>query len=145
MITDRTFNEDGSLYYPSIDPTLKREPGVLSSTTNGTYSGVFGDTILVNGAPWPRMEVSNTCYRFRILNASNARAYELALDPPPPGGEPFVQVGSDGGLLQAPVSHDRILTSPGERFDVVVDFSRYRVGQEVTLRNLRGGRAGPPR
>jgi FtsP/CotA-like multicopper oxidase with cupredoxin domain len=138
VITDRTFNEDGSLYYPSIDPTLKREPGVLSSTTNGTYSGVFGDTILVNGAPWPRMEVSNTCYRFRILNASNARAYELALDPPPPGGEPFVQVGSDGGLLQAPVSHDRILTSPGERFDVVVDFSRYRVGQEVTLRNLRG-------
>jgi FtsP/CotA-like multicopper oxidase with cupredoxin domain len=137
VIADRTFNEDGSFYYPSIDPSLKGEPGVLSSATNGTYSGVFGDTILVNGAPWPQMEVSNTMYRFRILNASNARAYELALDPPPPGGEPLVQVGSDGGLLKAPIPHDRILTSPGERFDVVVDFSRYRVGQGVTLRNLR--------
>ena len=51
MIADRTFNEDGSFYYPSIDPSLKGEPGVLSSATNGTYSGVFGDTILVNGAP----------------------------------------------------------------------------------------------
>src|SRR3712207_5894228 len=138
VIADRTFNEDGSFYYPSIDPTLKSEPGVLSSATNGTYSGVFGDTILVNGAPWPQMDVSNTMYRFRILNASNARAYELALDPPPPGGKPFVQVGSDGGLLEAPIAHDRILTSPGERFDVVVDFSRYPVGQEVTLKNLRG-------
>jgi spore coat protein A len=138
VIADRTFNDDGSLYYPSIDPSLTEEPGVLSSATNGTYSGVFGDTILVNGAPWPLMELSNTMYRFRILNASNARAYELALDPPPPGGKPFVQVGSDGGLLETPISHDRILTSPGERFDVVVDFSRYRVGQEVTLKNLRG-------
>ncbi|HEU4495134.1 MAG TPA: multicopper oxidase domain-containing protein, partial [Rubrobacteraceae bacterium] len=51
---------------------------------------------------------------------------------------PFVQVGSDGGLLEAPIRHDRILVSPGERFDVVVDFSRYPVGKQVTLKNLRG-------
>jgi spore coat protein A len=56
--------------------------------------GVLGGTILVNGAPWPVLEVSNTRYRFRILNASNARRYELALQP---GNAPFVQVGSDGG------------------------------------------------
>ena len=49
-----------------------------------------------------------------------------------------MQVGSDAGLLEAPISHDTILASPGERFDVVVDFSRYQVGTEVTLRNLRG-------
>jgi spore coat protein A, manganese oxidase len=134
MICDRTFNEDGSFYYPSLDPTLMEEPGVLASSADG----VLGDTILVNGAPWPRMEVSNTRHRFRILNASNARVFELALDPPPPGGKPFVQVGSDGGLLEAPMEHDRILTSPAERFDVVVDFSRYPVGTEVTLKNVRG-------
>src|SRR5215211_254256 len=139
VITDRTFNEDGSLYYPSIDPSLTEEPGTLAPAING----FFGDTILVNGAPWPYLEVSNTSYRFRILNASNARFYDLVLDPPPPGGKSFVQVGSDGGLLEAPISHERILTSPGERFDVVVDFSRYRVGQEVTLRNLEG--EGPTR
>ncbi len=138
VISDRTFREDGSFYYPSLDPTLTEEPGVLASATNAVYSGVFGDTVLVNGAPWPIMEVSNTKYRFRILNASNARAYELALDPPPPGGEPLVQVGSDGGLLEAPVYHDSIVASPGERFDVVVDFARYPVGTEVTLKNVRG-------
>jgi spore coat protein A, manganese oxidase len=133
---DRTFEEDGSFYYPSVDPSL-REPGILASAMNG----MIGDTILVNGAPWPMMEVSNTKHRFRILNASNARIYDLALDPPPPGGKPFVQVGSDGGLLETPISHDRILTSPAERFDVVVDFSRYPVGTEVTMKNLEG--AGP--
>jgi len=137
VITDRTFLEDGSFYYPSIDPTL-REPGVLASATSGLSSGVLGDTVLVNGAPWPVLEVSNTMHRFRVLNASNARVYDLALDPPPPDGKPFVQVGSDGGLLEAPIPHDSIAAAPAERFDVVVDFSRYPVGAEVTLKNLRG-------
>src|SRR5215216_6641088 len=134
VIANRTFREDGSLYYPSIDPSLTEEPGTLAPAING----MFGDTILVNGAPWPYLELSNTHYRFRLLNASGARFYDLALEPPPPGGKPFVQIGSDGGLLEAPISHERILISPGERFDVVVDFSQYRVGQEVTLKNLEG-------
>ena len=134
VISDRTFEEDGSLYYPSLDPSLTDKPGTLASAING----YFGDTILVNGAPWPQLEVSNTRHRFRILNASNARVYDLALDPPPPGGKPFVQVGSDGGLIEAPVAHDRILSAPAERFDVVVDFSRYPVGTAVTMKNLQG-------
>ena len=136
VIQDRTFEEDGSFYYPSLDPSLTGEHGTLATAING----MFGDTILVNGAPWPYLEVSNTRYRFRVLNGSNARFYDLALDPPPPGGKPFVQVGSDVGLLEKPVAHGRILTSPGERFDVVVDFSRYDVGREVTLKNLEGQR-----
>jgi FtsP/CotA-like multicopper oxidase with cupredoxin domain len=138
VISDRTFKEDGSFYYPSIDPSLEGEPGVLVSQHNG----MRGDTLLVNGAPWPFMEVTNTRHRFRILNASNARDYGLALDPPPPGGKPFVQVGSDGGLLEAPVHHDLIRISPAERFDVVVDFSRYPVGTRVTLKN-REEQSGP--
>src|ERR671917_454132 len=134
VISDRTFRADGSFYYPSLDPTLQEEPGVLAHAANG----MFGDTVLVNGAPWPFLEVSNTMHRLRILNASNARSYDLALDPPPPGGRPFVQIGSDGGLLKAPVPHDSIVIAPAERFDVVVDFSRYPVGTEVTLKNRRG-------
>ncbi|MDQ3795647.1 MAG: hypothetical protein M3316_08295, partial [Actinomycetota bacterium] len=47
VIADRTFNEDGSLYYPSLDPSLKGEPGPLAPAING----MFGDTILVNGFP----------------------------------------------------------------------------------------------
>jgi spore coat protein A, manganese oxidase len=134
MICDRSFDEDGSFLYPSLDPSLRGEPGV-----KGRYmDGVLGDTILVNGVAWPVLEVSNTKYRFRILNASNARRYRLALDPGPSDGLPFAQVGSDGGLLGAPVSHRTIPIAPAERFDVVVDFPIYPVGTEVTLKNRLG-------
>ncbi|MFC7546014.1 multicopper oxidase family protein [Plantactinospora sp. GCM10030261] len=131
MICDRSFNEDGSLRYPAVDPSLAGEPGVT-----GTYmNGVLGDTILVNGAPWPYLEVSNTRYRFRVLNASNARRYKLRLDPAPGEGPSFVQVGSDLGLLGAPIGHQEIEIAQAERFDVVIDFSTYPIGTEVTLAN----------
>jgi spore coat protein A, manganese oxidase len=126
MITDRAFAEDGSFAYPSRSDG----PGV----ENDYMSGVLGDCVLVNGAPWPVMEVTNTSYRFRILNASNARRYRLALEP----GAPFVQIGSDQGLLPAPVSHDELRIAQAERFDVVVDFSRYQVGEEITMVNRLG-------
>jgi spore coat protein A, manganese oxidase len=134
MICDRSFDEDGSFLYPSLDPSLQGKPGV-----KGNYmEGVLGDVILVNGVPWPSMEVSNTRYRFRMLNASNARRYRLALDPGPSDGLPFVQVGSDGGLLGAPIFHRTIPIAPAERFDVVIDFSKYPVGTKVTLKNRLG-------
>src|SRR5215213_1926265 len=134
MLCDRAFGEGGSFLYPSLDPSLQGKPGV-----KGNYmEGVLGDVILVNGVPWPFMEVSNTRYRFRILNASNARRYRLALDPGPSDGLPFVQVGSDGGLLGAPISHRTIPIAPAERFDVVIDFSKYPVGTKVTLKNHFG-------
>jgi spore coat protein A, manganese oxidase len=134
MLCDRAFAADGSFDYPAVDPTLRDTPG-----TKGDFmSGVLGDCILVNGAPWPLLEVTNTRYRFRILNASNARRYQLALDPEPPGGSPFVQIGGDQGLLARPVAHDTIKIAQAERFDVVVDFSRYRVGDRITLTNRRG-------
>jgi FtsP/CotA-like multicopper oxidase with cupredoxin domain len=82
--------------------------------------------------------VDGARYRLRILNASNARRYRLALQVPGAPVLPMVQIGSDGGLLAAPVSHDAIETAPGERFDVVVDFSAVPVGTEVTLANTFG-------
>jgi spore coat protein A len=130
LICDRSFGADGSLIYPSPDPTLRQKPAVAMEY----MGGVLGDVILVNGAPWPKLEVGNTRYRFRILNASNARRYQLALEPGP-GAAPLVQIGSDGGLLAAPVAHRAIQIAPAERFDVVVDFSKYRVGTQVTLMN----------
>jgi spore coat protein A, manganese oxidase len=132
MICDRSFDEDGSFLYPSLDPSLRDEPGV----EDNYMDGVLGDTILVNGAPWPLMEVSAAKYRFRILNASNARRYELDLEPK--NNAPFVQVGSDGGLLGAPIAHRTIRIAQAERFDVVIDFSKYEVGAEVTLKNRLG-------
>jgi spore coat protein A len=130
-VCDRAFNGDGTLIYPALVPG----PGVRSAYGNG----VLGDVILVNGAPWPVLEVDASAYRFRIVNASNARRYEFALDP---GGD-LVQVGSDVGLLAKPVRHKTLPVAPAERFDVVIDFSAYPVGTEVTLRNtLESGNLG---
>ncbi|MFD6888693.1 multicopper oxidase family protein [Streptomyces sp. NPDC059957] len=133
MITDRSFAADGSFQYPWIDPQL-HTPGV----TDAYMNGVLGDVVLVNGAPWPVHETQRLRYRLRFLNASNARPYKLQLDPQPEGGGGFVQVGSDGGLLDAPRRHDTLEIAPGERFDVVIDFSRYRPGTRVRLLNLFG-------
>ncbi|RII18403.1 Spore coat protein A [Streptomyces sp. YIM 130001] len=134
MIADRAFAADGSFDYPSLDPELHTTPGVREEFTGG----VLGDVILVNGAPWPEHEVTATRHRLRILNGSNARRYHLALDPPPPGGGAFRQIGADQGLLAAPRDHDTLPTGPAERHDVVVDFGRYPVGSTVTLVNRLG-------
>lgn len=134
MITDRSFAADGSFDYPALDPSLQHTAGVKANF----MSGVLGDCLLVNGAPWPTLEVTNTRYRFRILNASNARRYRLALDPSPSGGAAFTQIGSDQGLLAQPVTHDRLDIAQAERFEVIIDFSRYPIGTTVTLTNGLG-------
>ncbi|MFD0274411.1 multicopper oxidase family protein [Kitasatospora sp. NPDC127111] len=133
MLSDRAFEEDGSFRYPAVDPDLG-VPGVTGDYVNG----VLGDVILVNGAPWPRLAVDRARYRLRLLNASNARLYRLELDPQPSGGDALVQIGGDGGLLEAPVAHDAVEIAPAERFDVVVDFSRFEPGSSVRLMNRFG-------
>ncbi|WP_320784005.1 multicopper oxidase family protein [Streptomyces sp. CRN 30] len=133
MIADRSFTADGQFRYPWIDPEL-HTPGV----TDAYMNGVLGDVVLVNGAPWPVLETERLRYRLRFLNASNARLYKLELDPQPPGGDAFTQIGSDGGLLDRPRGHDALELAPAERFDVVVDFARYRPGTRVRLLNRFG-------
>jgi spore coat protein A len=130
MIVDRSFDEDGQLWYPSTDPSLVGEPGV----TGNYVAGVLGDVMLVNGTPWPTHDVDQASYRLRLLNASNARRLSLRLDPPPASGG-FVQIGTDGGLLAAPVTLDHIELAPAQRFDVIVDFTGYAPGTTVTMVN----------
>lgn len=76
MIMDRAFAADGSLLHPSADPTLMRTPGVTSEF----MSGVLGDCILVNGAPWPVLEVSDTRYRLRALDIAQAERFDVVVD-----------------------------------------------------------------
>ncbi|MFI0741062.1 multicopper oxidase family protein [Streptomyces sp. NPDC021100] len=130
MLCDRSFDEDGSFRYPA--------PGRVH---DAFPDGVLGDVQLVNGAPWPVLEVSATRHRFRLLNASNARRYQLTpeADQGPRAG--FLQVGSGGGLLLAPRPLRSVTLAPGERADVVADFGGHPLGTRVTLRNTaaRGG------
>ncbi|MFZ1320589.1 MAG: multicopper oxidase domain-containing protein [Ignavibacteria bacterium] len=95
--------------------------------------GFLGDTVLVNGTPEPFFEVSKTLYRFRLLNGSNARVYKIALS----NNQSFHLIGTDGGLIDAPVSVNSLFLSPGERADVLIDFSQFNVGDNVTLKSLQ--------
>jgi spore coat protein A len=117
----------------------------------------FGDMICVNGKAAPFLEVEPRKYRFRLINGSNSRFYHLTLVPADAAGKrnggpadapPFRQIGSDGGLLPAPLSTHYLIFSPGERFDLVIDFSEFQ-GQNFALLNdapapyARGGEIVP--
>ncbi|MEV0236387.1 multicopper oxidase domain-containing protein [Nonomuraea sp. NPDC050786] len=134
MIADRAFAADGSLAYPALDPTLRGQPGV----TDPYLAGVLGDVILVNGAPWPVHEVDAARYRLRILNASNARHYELEAVTDDGRRLDLVQIGADQGLLAAPVTHRVLPLAPAERYDVIIDFSGVAIGSRVRVVNRLG-------
>lgn len=123
MIQDAMFLRDGSLHYPSgpEDPSHP-DPSWLPE--------FFGDTVLVNGKAWPVLSVEPRQYRFRMVNASDSRFYSMTL----PSGQQFFQVGSDQGMLNAPVALSRLTLGPGERADVVLDFSG-RNGQTIIIGN----------
>jgi FtsP/CotA-like multicopper oxidase with cupredoxin domain len=117
ILMNRQFDQQGQLLYP-----------------DGNKFGATGDVVLVNGAPWPRLDVARRKYRFRILNASNSDGYTLALD----DGQPLVQIATDGGLLKAPVASSSIPLGMGERIEIVVDFASYPIGSSVVLQNTAG-------
>jgi FtsP/CotA-like multicopper oxidase with cupredoxin domain len=96
--------------------------------------GVVGDKILVNGVYQPYLDVGDRQYRFRILNASNARQYDLVLS----NGDAFTQIGTESGLLAAPLSRTLMRVGTGERVDVVVNFAGW-LGQDVYLWDARSG------
>lgn len=149
VIQDKSFFTDGALYYPSA-PLLDANgnPLTLDPTTGNPSPTVvpefFGDTILVNGKAWPVMNVEPRRYRFRVLNGSNSRFYnmtfELQTGVPPAltaaGILPFNQIGTDGGLLNNAVSLTSLLLAPAERADLVVDFSDPAVlGKTIIIKN----------
>jgi len=119
MIFDRMITPEGQLYYPISEKP--RAPWVPE---------LFGDAILVNGKLFPYLDVAPRKYRFRILNASNARFYHFALH----NGLGFHQIGTDQGLLSAPAAIKSLMLAPGERADIVVDFSDSR-GEQIVLKS----------
>jgi len=136
-IQDRMFADDGSLYLPSEDP--EPEPGFDPlPDAPSIIAEFFGDYILVNGVTWPVLEVEPRKYRFRFLNGSDSRFYVLELRDDEMNGtaQMFYQIGTDNGFLPTPVALDRLLLAPGERADLVVDFSQFTMGTELFVRNF---------
>jgi len=114
LISDAMFNTDGSLLQDNHDA-----------------SGMYGDVILVNGRPWPAMPVKRRKYRFRFLNASVSRSYKFSLD----SGDSMTMIGTDGGLMPFPVKVKSWRQGMAERYEVVIDFSKYPVGRRIVLLN----------
>ncbi len=112
IIQDRSFNKDGSFKY-----------------NDNMMDGVVGDYILVNGAITPYLDVKQTKMRFRILNGANASNFTLRLN----DEDHFHQIASDGGLLERALLSRSLFISPGERAEIIVDFSKYKKGDVVKL------------
>ncbi|WP_438014817.1 multicopper oxidase family protein [Sorangium sp. So ce315] len=135
VIQDRSFNDDGSLFYPGTRGLSPPHDALYIPRGDVPPIWVpefFGDVIVVNGQTWPYLEVEQRRYRFRILNGSGSRFLILKME----NDLPFWQIGSDGGFLPAPVERRTLLLAPAERADVIVDFSGVRAGTEIVLLNL---------
>ncbi len=139
VLQDKAFNADGSMAYPTEGVTAEHPVWVPE---------FFGDVAVVNAKAWPRLDVEPRRYRFRIVNGSQSRFYNLRLAHGRSGRPlPFTQIGVDGGLLRAPVPMTALLIAPGERADVIVDFTKHRHASFVVTNDARapypaGGRAG---
>jgi spore coat protein A len=118
-LQDRILDARGQLVYPLSD-----------SADAPAMPEFFGTHVLVNGRVSPFLDVEPRLYRFRLLNASNARVFQLTLEPE----QRFIQIGSDGGLLCEPAPRVDLLMAPGERLDVIIDF-RGREGRRIMLVN----------
>jgi FtsP/CotA-like multicopper oxidase with cupredoxin domain len=118
-LQDKRFASDGSLVYDREEE-----------------DGFLGDKFLVNGMVQPFFRVKRRKYRFRVLNASNARWYRIYLTDASGQTFPFDQIGTDGGLLAAPIRDIRSFQiSLAERAEIVIDFSRFPTNQILYLEN----------
>lgn len=127
-IQDRTFYANGELWFPTV--------GINPTVHPYWMPEFFGNTIMVNGKVWPNLNVTQGWYRFRVLDGSNARFYTLSLKDQTTGLKlPFTVIGTEGGYLQQAVTVNSITFAPGERYDILVDFSAIPIGTKILVEN----------
>ncbi len=116
LLADKAWDPDGQMYFDIFD-----------------FDGFLGDQMTVNLAHKPFFEVERRKYRFRILNASVSRFFKIAMS----DGSGMIQIANDGNLFPHPITLTE-LDEQGiaERYDIVIDFSRYSIGQKVHMVNL---------
>lgn len=143
-IQDRSFNRDGSLFYPDSRVFFDgfEGPYIPDSDIAPIFNPeFFGNTMVVNGRTWPFLEVEPRRYRFRFLNGCNSRFLILKLTDQPlkkrpvAATLPFWVIGTEGGFLPQPVQIPQLLMGLAERFDAIVDFTGLRPGTELYLVN----------
>jgi len=127
LIADRSLDKHNQLTNP------------FGAGAHAPNDGVVGRLALVNGVHLPHLDVAAARYRVRILNAANFSLYNLELS----NGARMTQIATESGLMPAPVSRRRALIGPGERIELVLDFTRL-AGKRVALQSAKsgGGRGG---
>ncbi|KAK1534811.1 bilirubin oxidase [Colletotrichum costaricense] len=120
ILSAKQYNSDGTLYSPANEQT-----------------SLYGDVIHVNGQPWPYLKVEPRKYRFRLLDAAISRTFFLYLEDLKANRVEFEVISSDAGLLTGPQKVKDLYISMAERYEIVIDFSKYK-GENVTMRNTRG-------
>ncbi len=134
LIADRQFDTNGQLLFPDGFPAGLNGPPPNPNVHPFWIPEFFGDTVLVNGKTWPKMTVEPRRYRFRLLNGSNARFYDLTLGAAGLPNPDIWVIGTDGGFLDKPVKPGDLLMGPSERYDVIIDFRNF-AGRNVFLLN----------
>ena len=117
IIQDKRFTNDGELSY---DLNMR-----------DLMNGFLGDTVLINGAINPELDVKNEVIRLRLLNGSNARSYEFNFS----DNTKFHQISSDGGFLEESIEMNKVSLAPAERAEILVDFSAYNIGDKIILKD----------
>jgi bilirubin oxidase len=146
IMQDRSFNSDGSLFFPDSRSFFGDVPEggpYLPTTDVSPYWNpeFFGNTMVVNGRTWPSLRVEPRRYRFRLLNACNTRVLMLKvvtnpLAPRPASASlPIWVIGADGGFLPAPTPANSLPIAVAERYDVIIDFSGIPAGTNLYLIN----------
>ncbi|HEY0824148.1 MAG TPA: multicopper oxidase domain-containing protein [Ramlibacter sp.] len=120
VLQDKLFDREQRLVYPLNHMTAMH--------------GMHGNVLLVNGAPQPLAEVPAGLVRLRLLNAGNARLFDIAFD----DGRDFHWIAAEGGLLRAPVRLKRLSLAAGQRAEILVDFSDKRAVRMINVAQARG-------
>ncbi len=151
MVQDRLFDTNGQLRFPDGSNTSADLNGPPPNPATHPFwiPEFFGDAMVVNGRTWPVLQVEPRRYRFRFVDGCNARFLSMnltdvsnATSATPPSAVPFWQIGTDGGLLDAPVKLNdpadpnalKLFIAPGERADVIIDFAGLQ-GKQLILTN----------
>ena len=136
-------DEDDARLRTALDlvPGKSEIPLVLQDRRSGDYAasaadrmhGLLGDGVWINGSACAHLDVATRIYRFRVLNASNARTYRLGWRTTSGKALPFTLIGTDGGLLTAPQACAEAFVATAERLDLLLDLSDTAIGDAVFL------------
>lgn len=157
-IQDRMFLSTGELFYPAFpgdpyyDDFITGEgailpPDIFPGGGPTALAEFFGDHMVVNGVIWPFEEVEPRNYRLHLLNGTDSRFMAIQLFEVPAGAKDisgviqqlsFDVIGSDQGLASAPTNVDTLLSEPGSRYDIIVDFGQVTPGNRVIMWNIGG-------